>query len=152
MVDNMDVNLNDIDVIRRDNLLSIESEVGGAAEIARLIGMSASQYLNLRNGAKDSKTGKRRGMRKETARRIEKATGKSLGWLDIEHSGNPRHPELPPPDSSALAIALEVLSRSLVAADDLTLDQVRPLLIRLVDEPYRAQEISPRLISLLIAR
>ena len=57
-----------------------------------------------------------------------------------------------PPDSSALAIALEVLSRSLVAADDLTLDQVRPLLIRLVDEPYRAQEISPRLISLLIAR
>lgn len=114
--------------------------------------MSASQYINLRKGAKDSKTGKRRGMRKETARRIEKATGKPFGWLDIDHSGNPHDPELPPPDSSALAIALEVLSRSLVAADDLTLDQVRPLLIRLVDEPYRAQEISPRLISLLIAR
>jgi hypothetical protein len=42
-----------------------------------------------------------------------------------------------------------MLGQALMAADDLTLDQVRPLLARLVDEPGRAPEIVPRLSALL---
>jgi hypothetical protein len=47
--------------------------------------MSLAQFSNLRDGAKDSQTGKARGMRKETARRIEEAVGKPSGWLDQVH-------------------------------------------------------------------
>ena len=51
--------------------------------------------------------------------------------------------------SPTLAQALEVVAGALYAADDLTIDQVRPLLSRLVDEPSRAAEIVPRLSALL---
>ena len=50
--------MKDIDEIRRKNLGLIEQELGGPNEAAKLIGMSASQFTNLRKGAKDSKTGK----------------------------------------------------------------------------------------------
>jgi len=76
--------MKDIDEIRRENLRLIEQERGGLAEAARIVNMSAAQFANLRDGAKDSKTGKPRGMRKETARRIEEAAGKPEGWLDQE--------------------------------------------------------------------
>ena len=79
--------MKDIDEIRRENMRLIESEAGGATEAATLCGMSPSQFANLRDGAKDSKTGKQRGMRKETARRIEASAKKPVGWLDIDHSG-----------------------------------------------------------------
>lgn len=49
--------------------------------------MSYSQYVNTRDGAKEAKTGKPRGMRKETARRFEAAFGVPPGWLDREHGG-----------------------------------------------------------------
>lgn len=78
--------MKDIDTIRRENLLLIEQEAGGASEAADLVGMSPSQFINLRDGAKDSKTGKPRGMRKETARRIESGANKPEGWLDRDHS------------------------------------------------------------------
>lgn len=78
--------MKDIDDIRRDNLRAIEAEAGGPSEAAKLLGMSPAQFSNLREGAKDSKTGKRRGMRKETARRIEEAAGKPVGWLDLNHA------------------------------------------------------------------
>lgn len=81
--------MKDIDEIRRDNMRLIESEVGGTTEAATLCGMSPSQFANLRDGAKDSKTGKPRGMRKETARRIEECAKKPVGWLDISHSVEP---------------------------------------------------------------
>jgi len=74
--------MRDIDEIRRENLRRIEHELGGATEAAKIVGMSPAQFINLRTGAKDSKTGKPRGMRKETARRIEAALGKPQGWLD----------------------------------------------------------------------
>jgi len=44
---------------------------------------------------------------------------------------------------------LETVAASLRRADDLTLDQVRPLLVRLVDNPERSPEIVPRLAVLL---
>lgn len=78
--------MKDIDEKRRENLRRIEEECGGASAAARIIGMSPSQFLNLMIGAKDSKTGKPRGMRKETARRIETAMNKPVGWLDEDHS------------------------------------------------------------------
>ncbi|AFU45441.1 phage repressor [Acidovorax sp. KKS102] len=78
--------MKDIDAIRRDNMRLIEKEAGGTTEAATLCGMSPSQFINLRDGAKDSKTGKQRGMRKETARRIEESAKKPAGWLDVDHT------------------------------------------------------------------
>ncbi|MBD2953670.1 hypothetical protein [Burkholderia pseudomallei] len=79
--------MKDIDEIRRVNLRLLEAECGNATAAAKLLDMSLAQFANLRDGAKDSQTGKRRGMRKDTARRIEKAAGKPHGWLDVDHEG-----------------------------------------------------------------
>lgn len=78
--------MKDIDQIRRDNLVLLESEFASATALADAVGMQVAQYLNLRDGAKDSKTGKPRGMRKDTAARFEKAGNKYPGWLNIDHS------------------------------------------------------------------
>ena len=78
--------MRDIDEIRRCNLRRLEEELGGPTVAAGRLGMSLAQFANLRDGAKDSKTGKPRGMRKETARRIELAGEKPVGWLDRDHS------------------------------------------------------------------
>lgn len=78
--------MKDIDQIRRDNLKALEAEHGGPAAAAATLGMSHSQFSNLRDGAKDSKTGRPRGMRTATARNIEERAGKPLGWLDTDHS------------------------------------------------------------------
>ncbi|WP_323026556.1 hypothetical protein [Castellaniella sp.] len=76
--------MKDIDEIRRSNMAMLEDQVGGATAAAKIYGCSQSQWSNWRLGAKDSKTGKRKGMRKESARSIEKAFGKPAGWLDID--------------------------------------------------------------------
>lgn len=78
--------MKDIDDIRRENLRRIEKEAGSPSFAAHLLGMSPAQFTNLRDGARDSKTGKPRGMRKTTAREIEAKVGKPVGWLDIDHS------------------------------------------------------------------
>jgi len=78
--------MKDIDEVRRENMRLLEAELGGPTEAANRIGMSLAQFTNLKTGAKDSKTGKPRGMRKSTARRIEEASGKPIGWLDIDHT------------------------------------------------------------------
>jgi hypothetical protein len=77
--------MKDIDEVRRENMRQIERELGSPAIAAKAIGMELAQYLNLRNGAKDSKTGIPRGMRKSTARKIEDGAKKPSGWLDIDH-------------------------------------------------------------------
>ncbi|WP_322009263.1 hypothetical protein [Paraburkholderia sp. J12] len=78
--------MKEIDEIRRDNLRLIEVGCGSATATAKLLDMSLAQYINLRDGAPDSKSGKRRGMHKNTARRIEIAAGKPSGWLDADHA------------------------------------------------------------------
>ncbi|WJF91977.1 hypothetical protein QS306_14490 [Paraburkholderia bonniea] len=88
-------NMKDIDEVRRDNMRAIEKERGGPTEAANAAEMSLAQFANLRDGAKDSKTGKRRGMRKATARRIEEKCGKPHGWLDIDHENFPSHKKEP---------------------------------------------------------
>ncbi|MCA8430067.1 hypothetical protein [Burkholderia seminalis] len=78
--------MKEIDEIRRDNLRIIEAEHGGPSAAAAALGMSHSQFTNLRDGAKDSKTGRPRGMRTATARKIDELAGKPAGWLDTDHS------------------------------------------------------------------
>jgi len=85
--------MKDIDDIRRDNMLTLETEVGGpTAAASRVVSpdtgiqWSQPQWSNLRGGAKDSKTKKKRGMLKKTARLIEAAFGRHEGWLDLDHS------------------------------------------------------------------
>jgi hypothetical protein len=73
----------DIDEIRRTNLRTIEGKLGPA--FYKAADMSPAQFYNLRDGAKDSKTGKRRGMRKETAWKLEDAAGLPRGYLDVPH-------------------------------------------------------------------
>lgn len=68
--------MHDIDEIRRKAMGVLEKEAGGPVAAAKQAGMSHSQWANLRSGAPDSKTGKARGMRKETARKIEAAFAK----------------------------------------------------------------------------
>ncbi|MDN7933629.1 MULTISPECIES: hypothetical protein [Burkholderia cepacia complex] len=97
--------MKDIDQIRRDNLKIIEAEKGGPAAAAMALGMSHSQFTNLRDGAKDSKTGRPRGMRAATARNIETRADKPLGWLDTDHSD-----ATPSAQSVALPVGWEQLS------------------------------------------
>ncbi|AOR64834.1 hypothetical protein [Pectobacterium wasabiae] len=94
--------MKDIDEIRRENMRLLEVELGGPAEAASRVGMSPAQFTNLKKGAKDSKTGKRRGMRKGTARRLEEAAGKPVGWLDIDHSS-------PTPNEQSLGVDINEL-------------------------------------------
>lgn len=77
--------MKDIDEIRRDNMLLIEEGAGSPTAAAKKCDMSLAQWSNLRDGVKDSKTGKRRGMRKETANKIAEKAGYPSGWLDISH-------------------------------------------------------------------
>lgn len=72
----------DIDEARRKAMALLEREAGGPVAAARQAGMSYSQWKNLRSGSPDSRTGKPRGMRKETARKIEAAFNRDEGWLD----------------------------------------------------------------------
>ena len=72
----------DIDEVRRKAMAVLEKEAGGPVAAAKKVGMSYSQWKNLRVGSSDSKTGKPRGMRKETARKIEAAFDRPDGWLD----------------------------------------------------------------------
>lgn len=94
--------MKDIDQIRRENMARIEADAGGPTAAAALAGMSQAQWSNLRSGAADSKTGKQRGMRKETARKIEAGAGKPLGWLDLPPSSTPAPPPPLTPQQQAL--------------------------------------------------
>lgn len=75
----------DIDDIRRANICLLEKAAGSPTAAADRVGMSYSQYINLRDGAKDPRSGKQRAMRKETAWRFEDAFGMPRGWLDTHH-------------------------------------------------------------------
>lgn len=88
----MEKTYRDIDIVRRENLGIIVREVGGNRALADLLGRSESQVSQLLNGSKHFKSNKQRGMRKETARKIEQAVGKPIGWLDIDHKAMTNEP------------------------------------------------------------
>lgn len=75
-----------IDDIRRDNLKALAEELGGVASLARTLDRSESQVSQWIRGSAHSATGRKRGMKIETARWIEQVTGKPAGWLDQAHS------------------------------------------------------------------
>lgn len=139
--------MKDIDEIRRGNLWRIQEEAGGPTEAANLVGMSVSQFSNLRDGAKDSKTGKPRGMRKETARRIELKSGKPVGWLDVDRSGDT------PPAYEPLTLAGTFLSleRHLAHADQETCVMVADLLRSFALHPTKREQIFGAIKSMLEA-
>ncbi len=129
-----------------------EKPVTGPTDVSQFLGLSNSQT------AKNWET---RGPSNEGLVAAAER-GISVRWLKYgdgpmmgESTGNAsdgavaRAPAPHERPSLALPQALEMLGQALMAADDLTLDQVRPLLARLVDEPGRAPEIVPRLSALL---
>lgn len=75
-----------IDVIHKANLQLLAKEFGGVTSVAAKIGCSSSQYSQWMNGSENSGTGKPRGMRSASARRIEQALGKPVGWMDTSHA------------------------------------------------------------------
>lgn len=81
--------MNTIETIHRENLQALAREFGGVAAVSSKIGCSPSQYSQWMNGSENSGTGKPRGMRQSSARRIEEATGKPVGWMDRSHIEEP---------------------------------------------------------------
>lgn len=74
-----------IELIHRQNLRLLADEFGGVAVVAEKIGRSSSQYSQWMNGSENSGTKKPRGMRPSSARMIEQACGKPVGWMDQPH-------------------------------------------------------------------
>lgn len=74
-----------IDDIRRENLALLITELGSSKALAELLGRDAAQVSQWKQGSKNSRTGRRRGLTDETARWIEDKAGKPSGWLDVDH-------------------------------------------------------------------
>lgn len=126
--------MKDIDQVRRDNMATIERELGGPVKASLAMGWkTATQWINLRNGALDSKTGKPRGMHKTTARKIERAGGKPEHWLDIDHTGEPLTAQEPqhkyqahtPSIASCIPVVMEALANLPAANKDAVLAALR---------------------------
>lgn len=79
-----------IDETRRANLALLREEAGGVKKLADLIGISEAQMSQWLRGSADSKSGKPRGMRQESARRIELAMKRPEGWLDVPQNPTSR--------------------------------------------------------------
>lgn len=76
-----------IDEIRRKNLRTLIDENGGSpTAFANLVDIAYAQIYQWVEGAPDAKTGKPRGMRPASCRKIEIGAGKPEGWLDQDHS------------------------------------------------------------------
>lgn len=68
--------------IRLDNLEVLIAEFGTQDRVAELAETSPVYISQLRNKAKDSKTGKHRQIGDPMARKLEAGCGKELGWMD----------------------------------------------------------------------
>ena len=93
-----------IDNIRRERLLQLIAEHGTQAALARVISKSPAQISQWVNRSPNSATGKPRVMDSATAREIESACGKAVGWMDqptqqtgatvvVAHEPRPAHSE-----------------------------------------------------------
>lgn len=74
-----------IDEIRRENMAALAKRLGGVAHLSKALDRSEAQVSQWIRGARHSATGKKRGMRAETARWIEAITNIPEGWLDTNH-------------------------------------------------------------------
>lgn len=66
----------------RIRLEQLINECGSQARLSKLTGIAPSQLSQWLNASKISGTNKRRAMSVRTARRLEQATGKPVGWFD----------------------------------------------------------------------
>jgi hypothetical protein len=73
--------------IRRHNLKLLISEYGSAKALADALDKQPAQLSQWVNASPDSKTGVPRGLRDNTAREIERSTGKPKGWMDTPPQG-----------------------------------------------------------------
>lgn len=70
--------MKDVDEIRRDNLRAESKRLGGDAELGRVVKKDKNQIYQW---IRAERPPQRRGMRKETARKIEGSLGREPGWL-----------------------------------------------------------------------
>lgn len=71
--------------IRLQNLERLVVELGTLAAVAERGGTSSIYLSQIRNKAKDAKTGRPREMGSAMARKLEEGAGKPWGWMDAEH-------------------------------------------------------------------
>jgi len=121
---------------RIERLEALVQKEGGKAALGRKLGYRDGAFIGqmLRG---------ERPVSEKTVQTVN-ALPEYKGWFSIENQNI-----VIKNDNSKLPEALAVVAAALCRADDLTIDQVRPLLARLVDSPERAPEIVPRLSMLL---
>lgn len=132
--------------IRRANLEALIQEYGTLEAVAAK-GSTSSVYLSqIRNSAKDAKTGRPRQMGDKMARALERGCGKPPGWMDADHSGQP--PVIYDPEAGSgmtLAAAIAYLGRRLQDVDAMdrraVLEMLRVLETRPADAPRIGQVI-----------
>jgi len=71
-----------IEEIRRKRLLLLLNEYGSNVALANVTNKSDAQISQWINKSPDSKTGRPRAINSDSAREIELATGKPIGWMD----------------------------------------------------------------------
>jgi hypothetical protein len=71
--------------IRLENLELLIAAEGTLDAVAEKAGTSSVYLSQVRNGARDQKTGRPRQMGDQMARRLETAFDKALGWMDTPH-------------------------------------------------------------------
>lgn len=76
----------------------LEAQVGGRKRLVELTGKSEAQISQWATGAKDSLTGKRRGMSADIKRLLEKKCEKPYGWMD-QPATNPDRVSIPQYDA-----------------------------------------------------
>jgi phage repressor protein C with HTH and peptisase S24 domain len=78
-----------VDDIRLANLASLIDRHGGQRQLAERLDKAPAQISQWMTRAPNSKTGKPRAMRSDTAREIEERLELPRGWMDQDHSERP---------------------------------------------------------------
>lgn len=110
-----------VDEIRRENLAALAKRLGGNSDLAQKLDRTESQVSQWVTGSL-LPSGRRRGMRPETARWIEATAGLPPGWLDQEH-----------PESTANAVSQEMAVRETEAPYTVKPRHARPLVQTVCD-------------------
>ena len=132
--------------IRRNNLLLLIRRQGGTqAEFARVAGVSPNyinQVLNSWQG---------RGLGHQVARKIERAVGKSRGWMDTSHPEDWQEAEtMADPHQrstgSGRSARAGVLAAELESLSDVSLDAVASLIesLKRIETPHRPPPGAPK--------
>ena len=84
-----------LDRIRLANLRLLIAEAGSAEALARTSGTSGAYLSQIRSGT-PYKSGRSRRMGDNLAAKLERATGKPLGWMDEPHRAEPAREDADP--------------------------------------------------------